>query len=1054
MSLCNNRSATAELLTGNQEIVEEETMASRIHVTNVCEGDVLAHPLVLLEGFVSDLPALQLMGEELYLDVRLDAARGCFWPVTAHTGKFKALVLLPAPGKYALTLRVCGQHHGGIPAAPGTLPERLFVIEYVPVVTRYVVRFYYQKCIDADTEGFDAPPGVDNSDQTAIDKIRFNALIMQMMTAEMFHDAGLPRRTFAMEFAADGLPMVRPLTSTFTNATARSIHDQDLIRLVHEDIDAYGLDTHDELEFKHAVILGCSKYNPATQKPEGHTALGGERVGVFGSCGLHTWPRHLGDLTSCCLNNNKVDTTRLMDDSCYRGTFWANYATGIGAFLHELGHTFGLGHSDTGIMGRGFDDLNRLLCAYEIEPHCGNPGFYQQAGDGRLQLNLAAVREVSSRNGAHWNAGSARILQHCPWISGVPRKSQRVPNISWVHDVCGPVGQGQYDGQQVAFNTTTAQQHDHHHHHVSNTYDLGAVLIHFGSFLNQVKTFTRAEVAAWEDNERHSRASKHLFVLLDGEFITQVDVRAMAYIDGIQLHTNKRTSRWYGGFGGVVEVLKPADGCKIHGFFGSVGDNYVGTLGALCSQVVHKSPHHHHQPMASGGAATEVFPSPTVAGMGLSDGMQVQFTAQCASQLQAIAVKCDDFVKAVRVLSSEEHVICVTEQSKLTFDPYEHVFELVAGERVVRMEAKSGHWVDAVRFVTNLRTSTWFGGVGGSDFIAIGAPPGHQIYGFYGTTGDNFVGSIGAFFCQEQHTPSSSSDAAYREAQQSQAAQAAVGESFSLMQTMSPFQMRTAHLSPPLGILVTTQSNQVTSVQSFDSAQRYDEIVTQLFGSSYSSGMEVTCFPLTPAEQLLQVDVSFYHPLPASPIAVINGICFHTTTRCSSWIGAFNGDNLRFFMAPPGNSICRLTAILTNSTLTDIVGNHGPSAVASGSNGAQQPSYFAPDGRTRLDSGSFDIRVASRSSFGIQSVHLLKKNGGDHLNIHAWDWRPPSHQQQPYAHPPTHHAEPHRWFIPERMLVDKIKIKRDENPRELLFTEYVVGALDCGGGFSKAAGPP
>ncbi|GAB9469373.1 Jacalin-like lectin domain-containing protein [Globisporangium polare] len=1035
-------------------------MASMIHVTNVREGDVLAHPLVLLEGLVSDLPALQLMGEELYLDVRLDAARGCFWPITAHAGKFKALVLLPAPGKYALTLRVCGQHHGGVPARPGALPERLFVIEYVPVVTRFVVRFYYQKCVDAENGGFDAPPGVDNSDQAAIDKIRFNALIMQMMTAEMFHDVGLPRKTFAMEFAADGLPLVRPLTSTFTNATARSIDDQELIRLVHEDIDAYGLDTHDELEFKHAVILGCSKYNPATQKPEGHTALGGERVGVFGSCGLHTWPRHLGELTACCLNNNKVDTTRLMDDSCYRGTFWANYATGIGAFLHELGHTFGLGHSDSGIMGRGFDDLSRLLCAYEIDPHCGSPGYYQQAGDGRLQLNLAAVREISSRNGAHWNPGSARILQHCPWISGVPRKSQRVPNISWVHDVCGPVGQGQYDGQQVPFNTTTDhQQHGHHHHHAANGYDLGAVLIHFGSFLNQIKTFTRTEVANWEDNQRHSKADKHLFVLLDGEFITQVDVRAMAYVDGIQIHTNKRTSRWYGGFGGVVEVLKPADGCKIHGFFGSVGDNYVGTLGALCCQVVHENHHHqHHEPVASGGsaAAVGVFPSPTVAGMALSDGVQVQFTAQCAaSSLQTIAVKCDDFVKGVRVLSPEEHAICATEQSKLTFDPHEHVFDLVAGERVLRMETKSGHWVDAIRFVTNLRTSTWFGGVGGNDFIAIDSPPGHQICGFYGTTGDNFVGSIGAFFCQKQHAPSSSSSsgAAYLEGHQSQGAQGGVGESFSLMQSMPPSHMGTTHPIPPLGILVATQSNQVTSVQSFDSAQRYDEIVTQIYGTSSYGGMEVTCFPLTPAEQLVQVDVSFYHPLPASPVVAVNGVCFHTTTRCSSWIGAFNGDNLRFFIAPSGNSIQHLTGVFTNSTLTDIVGNHGP-IVHSRSNGAQpQPSNFSPDGRARLDSGSFDVRVASRSSFGIQSVHLLKKNGGDHLNIHAWDWRPPSHQQ-PYAHPPTHHAEPHRWFVPERMLVDKIKTKDDEDPRELLFKEYVVGALDCGGGFSKAAGPP
>jgi len=41
--------------------------------------------------------------------------------------------------------------------------------------------------------------------------------------------------------------------------------------------------------------------------------------------------------------------------------YWANYATGLGAALHELGHTFDLAHSPTGIMARGFDDMHRFF---------------------------------------------------------------------------------------------------------------------------------------------------------------------------------------------------------------------------------------------------------------------------------------------------------------------------------------------------------------------------------------------------------------------------------------------------------------------------------------------------------------------------------------------------------------------------------------------------------------------------------------------------------------------------------------------------------------------
>ena len=45
----------------------------------------------------------------------------------------------------------------------------------------------------------------------------------------------------------------------------------------------------------------------------------------------------------------------------FREYYWANYATGLGASLHELGHTFDLCHTSTGIMARGFDDIYRTF---------------------------------------------------------------------------------------------------------------------------------------------------------------------------------------------------------------------------------------------------------------------------------------------------------------------------------------------------------------------------------------------------------------------------------------------------------------------------------------------------------------------------------------------------------------------------------------------------------------------------------------------------------------------------------------------------------------------
>lgn len=53
-----------------------------------------------------------------------------------------------------------------------------------------------------------------------------------------------------------------------------------------------------------------------------------------------------------------------MDDSNYRGTYGGCLATTLGSVLHELGHTFDLGHTREGIMGRGFDNIDRVFVGF------------------------------------------------------------------------------------------------------------------------------------------------------------------------------------------------------------------------------------------------------------------------------------------------------------------------------------------------------------------------------------------------------------------------------------------------------------------------------------------------------------------------------------------------------------------------------------------------------------------------------------------------------------------------------------------------------------------
>lgn len=52
---------------------------------------------------------------------------------------------------------------------------------------------------------------------------------------------------------------------------------------------------------------------------------------------------------------------KLLDFVCFRGTFGGCFATTLGALIHELGHSLDLGHTENGIMARGFDDMDRFF---------------------------------------------------------------------------------------------------------------------------------------------------------------------------------------------------------------------------------------------------------------------------------------------------------------------------------------------------------------------------------------------------------------------------------------------------------------------------------------------------------------------------------------------------------------------------------------------------------------------------------------------------------------------------------------------------------------------
>ena len=94
---------------------------------------------------------------------------------------------------------------------------------------------------------------------------------------------------------------------------------------------------------------------------KGYSALGTNGLALLGTGNIYSFPETLNLLTNAFTDCRKVDRMTLMDDSAFRGFYWSNFSTGLGTILHELSHCFGMGHSKTGIMHRGGDDMNVAL---------------------------------------------------------------------------------------------------------------------------------------------------------------------------------------------------------------------------------------------------------------------------------------------------------------------------------------------------------------------------------------------------------------------------------------------------------------------------------------------------------------------------------------------------------------------------------------------------------------------------------------------------------------------------------------------------------------------
>lgn len=307
-----------------------------IEVENLSQGENVGYELLLMKGSLSDSSGR--------VTITSSGIRRS-WPVV--NGRYKALVTLQEGGN---DIRLEAADHSA----------KQLTINYVPKRSGDTVRMVYVVASDGD-DRFQAPSNESCDAECAKRKLAFAALLMQTTTAELMNNAGLGRKTFRLHRDGSGEVDVEVFRSKLSMKKSHGMTGLQIWRKLHRELDSLGGRS------RKMAVMQMTRFDNAEQKAYAHTALGGSSLALMGSGSMHTWAENIDELIDCFSDQRQVGSYGMFDDSAYRRTFWANYATSVGACLHELGHSFGLTHSgdNKGIMERGFDRINRLFMLTE-----------------------------------------------------------------------------------------------------------------------------------------------------------------------------------------------------------------------------------------------------------------------------------------------------------------------------------------------------------------------------------------------------------------------------------------------------------------------------------------------------------------------------------------------------------------------------------------------------------------------------------------------------------------------------------------------------------------
>lgn len=387
-----------------------------INITNIADNTIVSYPLLLVKGQITT-PCYHTT--QLIVFNESSAFSGTF-AISTKNQQFKCLVLL-ANGSNHVTLEYCNSN-------------KVIVVNYNEVVVgpyRHLLKAIYVICNGHD--GHFQSPFVENSPMDACNKINLAMKLVQCLYGEKMHEKGFGRKSFRMHTDCE------LFRSTLTLNEAQQMDQQELWHRIGREIVASKWGT--EHRWKFVAFLGCTRFEGIDDGDYSHenvrkhtkvsAALGGGDLALFGTGCLYTWPSTLDEVISCFQDIRHVDAAHFMDDSNNRRTFGGCFATTLGSLCHEIGHVFSLGHTANGIMGDGFDYINRVFTVdnltenlpARIVAEVGATVTEVKRVDTRLtnmkrsNSFLLKYQEQRNSDATYFAENSAVVLAHHKWFN-------------------------------------------------------------------------------------------------------------------------------------------------------------------------------------------------------------------------------------------------------------------------------------------------------------------------------------------------------------------------------------------------------------------------------------------------------------------------------------------------------------------------------------------------------------------------------------------------------------------------------------------------------------